>query len=488
MWTSDIGGVEHSPNGPGRGFKHLACKLSEAGGVLPLEGLEKSPGDAARLLCNWGAARIVRGSLQLVAPMTFGLLTLFAPLLDLCRPGIFDTPLPGCPLQLKAGLADVLGPSWGACEPDILKLVAGGQGVLGAQALISCLGEMAERLSLFSQGTDDGRVFDRGDGGEELALGGLLGFSQRQERELARALAGAAAHFSGDQIDWNAFDRRRVCMRDLATGREVQVPAFGVLMGEGRGLGLSGLSLTSTAGAAVWSEPEEAHRWALHELVERDAVGQFWYNRLGITRLESGVWREFIHRNCGAYLAERQRKTIFLRVDTDLSAHVILAVSFERDGLGACLGASAAPTAEGATMSALGEMLQAEQSLGLMARAHKDAPPGAQPPSALRYASGTRIAQDLGIAEAKPADIASLSIVYERDALLESCLAKSVTLFAFDATRSDLAIPCIKIMSPHLCSWQPRFGKPRLFDGVVDRGWAKSRAAEQVFENRPFPF
>ncbi|MBS8259698.1 hypothetical protein DYI23_05655 [Roseibium polysiphoniae] len=488
MWTSDLDSAEAIANGSDQGFRQLANELSEMGSALPLEALQKSASEAARLLCEWGAATVVGGRLQLEAPITPDLLTLFAPLLDLCRPEMFATPLPGCPLQLKAGLADVVGPSWGDCEPEILKLVAGGQGDVGAQAFVSCLGEMAERLSLFSLGTDDDRVFDRGDGGDELALGSLLGFSQLQERDLARSLTGAAAHFSGDQIDWNALDRRRVHLRDLATGREVPVPAFGVLMGEGRGLGLSGLSLTSTAGAAVWSEPEEAHRRALHELVERDAVSQFWYNRLGITLLEGGVWREFIHRNCETYLDERERVTTFLRVDTDLSAHVILAVSYERDGFGACVGASAAPTAESAAMSALGEMLQAELSLGLMARAHKDAPPGAQLPAALRYGGSTRIAEDLRFAEAKPADVGSLGVTYERDDLFESCLEKSLKLYAFDATRSDLAIPCIKIMSPDLCSWQPRFGKPRLFDGVVDRGWATSREDEQAFENRPFPF
>ncbi|WP_289034019.1 YcaO-like family protein [uncultured Roseibium sp.] len=458
------------------------------GSALPLEALETSAGEAARLLCDWGASTVVGGRLQLEAPITPELLTLFAPLLDVCRPGLFDTPLPGCPLQLKAGLADVVGPSWGDCEPEVLKLVAGGQGVVGAQALVSCLGEMAERLSLFTLGSNDDRVFDHDDGGEELDLGSLLGFSQRQETDLALSLEGAAAHLSGDRIDWNAFDGRRVRMRDLATGREVQAPAFGVLMGEGRGLGLSGLSLTSTVGAAVWSEPEEAQRRALHELVERDAVGQFWYNRLGITILDRGVWREFIHRNCETYLDERERVTTFLRVDTDLSAHVVLAVSNERDGRGACLGASAAPTAESAAMSALGEMLQAELSLGLMARAHKDAPPGARLPTALRYAGNTRIAEDLGFSSAKPADIGSMGVVYGPDDLLESCIEKSLNLYAFDATRSDLAIPCVKIMSPDLCSWQPRFGKPRLFDGVIDRGWATSREDEKTFENRPFPF
>jgi ribosomal protein S12 methylthiotransferase accessory factor len=77
---------------------------------------------------------------------------------------------------------------------------------------------------------------------------------------------------------------------------------------------------------------------------------------------------------------------------------------------------------------------------------------------------------------------------FSYDGLLEALREKGITVWEFDATRPDLGVPCIKLFSPELCTWQPRFGKDRLFQGVVERGLRTEPEREEVFAGRSFPF
>ncbi|MEJ8474399.1 YcaO-like family protein [Roseibium algae] len=473
-------------------FCDLAEGLRRSGGQSCFGGVEASTREAMQSLCAWGVAEIDEAGFHLQPSWSVERLELFAPLLDMADLKIRDTSLPGCPVVLMAALADVPGPEWNETERSAVKLVSGGQGLDGGKALTSCLGEMAERLSLFSFGGHDPRVHIRKNSAcetvAEAALGELLGFSARQEQDMTQTHPSLSDHLRDGQLDWNRIDERYVDLTDIRTGERVQAPAYGVLMGEGSGLGLGGLSLTSTCGTAVWSTWEGALRGAVQELVERDAVGQLWYNRLGITCLERPFWPGFIHRNCCQYLDERERRTRFFIVDTDFRCHVVIAISHERDGLGACFGASVGCSVADAAQSALGEMLQGEQSLGAMVRAHLSGNLDDSLPSAVRYASTMRIADDLDFAAARSVDAVRLDLEFGEDELLNSCQENSIQLLAFDATRPDLKIPCVKVLSPDLCSWEPRFGKRRLYEGVVRRGWAQSEADEGLFRARPFPF
>lgn len=78
--------------------------------------------------------------------------------------------------------------------------------------------------------------------------------------------------------------------------------------------------------------------------------------------------------------------------------------------------------------------------------------------------------------------------IFPEEALLQACLDRGFDVWEFDATRPDLQIPCIKLFSPDLCTWEPRFGRKRLYQGVVDRGLRSAPASEAEFAARPFPF
>ncbi|GAA0781565.1 hypothetical protein GCM10009077_28250 [Roseibium denhamense] len=166
--------------------------------------------------------------------------------------------------------------------------------------------------------------------------------------------------------------------------------------------------------------------------------------------------------------------------------HIAVSISCSPDGKDTALGAGAGWTFVAALQSAATEMLQSENSLRLMDKAYMAST--GKVPSHLAYARGRSVFDDLPLQSAPMADSAGLMTEYSFAALLDDLAARDFQIWEFDATRDDLKIPCVKLFSADLCSWQPRFGKERLFQGVVDRGWRQQRASEEEFAARPFPF
>lgn len=415
---------------------------------------------------------------------------LFIPLIDTFGPVLKQVRLPDCPLFFCSGLVELAKESAGSERERGTVVAAGGQGATAAQAAVSCLGEMAERISLFAGRDHDPRLHTATPRYSELSLGSFLGFSQRQEFRMRAFYPGFNQWFQNGKIDWNQISSRRVLVSNLKDGSVAEIPSLGVLLAENADPMMSDLSLASTSGTAVWSTYEKASERALRELVERDAFGQAWYNRLGITCLNGDDFGGLIPKKIVDYLLGRARNARICYVDTNLSVHIVAAFSYSDDGLGASVGVSAARTTEKAALSAVCEMLQGEYSLDLSARAYRasgsrgagDIPP------ALAYGRRTSIVNDLNLHAAPVADTAKLERVYTADELEASCHDNDIELWRFDATRAELGVPCIKILSPDLCSWQPRFGKQRLFNGVVERGLAVEPGREEDFERRPFPF
>lgn len=452
---------------------------------------------------KWGIADAQSSAVTWRDPWNDEVASLFAPVMDMACPVLLNTTMPGAPVFLAAVLADV---AYGEDE-GALKLTAGGQGASWPAAVLSAAGELAERLSLWSLGADDPRVYasiNRAAQPEvngSVSMGKLLGFSRQQEQDLCQNYAALNRLWDGQKINWNQLEQRCVLVTDLSDGARYAVPAYGVLMGEGRGLGLSGLSLTSTSGTAVWSDKQEALRRAVHEIVERDSIARAWYNRLWITRLEEPFYSQFIHINEANYLKDRERRTSIFSVETGFKTYVALTISQDRDGFGACAGSATARTFADAVRSALHEMFQAERSLSLMEQNAQKADPSAEVPFTLRYARSVRIDEDWQLAGVPQTDPGTLDAEFGSDELVESCLGQGIRLYAFDATRPDIQVPCMKVLSPDLCSWQPRFGKARLYSGLSSsedgkgydpRDWEEGTPAravrEAAFARRPFPF
>jgi len=415
-------------------------------------------------------------------------LKLFVPLLAQYRVNLVPMKRDGAPVEFCTALLQGRGSSVRAPLDSMVPIPAGGQGSCVENAALSCLGELAERLSLCSLGVHDPRIFRVQNEQPEVDFSDLLGLSLIQCQDAASTLRGNSIRILDDVPDWSALSSRRVALTNLASGQKAQFPSFGVLFREAELAEAGALSFASSLGCAVWSTRQGARERAMLELAERDGVAQSWYNRLGITFIATGFLREILSQTLVDYLDAQSRCWGVYHVATDLPVQVVIAVSYQADGRGCAFGSSAGWNVASACESALEEMLQSENSLDLMAKAHPLDQGQGREPRQLAYARSRSILEDLPLMDAPPVDPQLMLREFGLADLMQAFEAKGITVWEFDATRADLNIPCIKLFSPELCTWEPRFGKKRLFSGVVDRGLRQLPATEDEFAARPFPF
>lgn len=455
-------------------------------------GLEGLPGSVISDLVQVGLVSVERGVDGHETVRGEDGLSLFLPFLAGQTVRLRPMARPDCPMRFCTGILTLAAHPADGIDVPRQSIPAGGQGMTQTDASLSCLGELAERASLCSLGPEDPRVFRRKAGQPEVDLSRLFGAGMARVESLARASgrpdsdARLPAGETPDQFD------RCVSVRHLIGGQVSQLPSFGVLFRETTHATGRQVAPVSSSGCAVWSTMAGARERAMLELAERDAVAQAWYNRLGITKIDKACLEEILPREIFIYLNGQPRQWGVYLVATDLAVQVAMAVSFEPGGRACAFGSSAGWDVTSACIKALEEMLQYENSLVLMERAYpagrrtSDAGPGE--PRQLSYARNRSILEDLpldSVPVARDGELGGTSCYAD---LLQSCVDANIDIWEFDATRTDLGIPCVKLLSPDLCSWEARYDRQRLFQVVVDRGLRSSPATEAEFAARPFPF
>ena len=381
------------------------------------------------------------------------------------------------------------GQSWRVeAARTLAALVSGGQGYDRLKALKSCLGEMAERLSLLSRGAGDPKILQKEEGLADIPAGPLLRFSQAQERRLAGRHALLARHWHGAGIDWNGISQRRLRADPLFGGEPAQVPALGQLVGEGSWCGLPDLPIASSVGAAVWTDQEGARARALNEAVERDAIALCWYNRLGITPLKQGVWQGVLPEICADWLAARSRITRVFWAPAAFDQHVVVALSWIGEGKMGAAGFASGASAAGTVASAVLELLQGERMLELrLAVQASPAQTGVKLPLPLDLAVNQDIREAFHV-QPDTAALTRLPADFASGDLERSLMHRGVRAYFIDLTREDIGLSCAKVVSPDLVDWQPRFGSARLFEEPLRLGLRRHAATEAEFAERPFPF
>lgn len=415
-------------------------------------------------------------------------LRLFAPVLTEYEVRLVPMDRAECPVRFCTGLAK---PALAkGAQPAGLPgpIPAGGQGDEMRNAALGCLGELAERLSLCSLGDQDPRVFAAHNEQPEVDFRRIAGLRAQQEDAASPGGCQEDDKLRDSAVDRSEAPSRRVALRNLINGDQAQFPAFGVLFQEIERPGAGYPSIASTVGCAVWTDADGARERALLELVERDAVAQAWYNRLGITFLPPTLIGDSLPEQYVAYLNARPRQWGLYHVASDLPVPVAMAISSDKNGFRCAFGSSAGWTLASACRSAVEEMLQSENALDLMEEAFPAGQQDVRVPRQLAYARTRSIFEDLGLRDLPPAEKSRIIPETGYEELVAACAAQGHTIWEFDATRPDLAIPCIKLLSPDLCTPEPRFAKRRLFEGVVKRGLRACPASEAEFAARPFPF
>ncbi|MDU9004220.1 YcaO-like family protein [Sedimentitalea todarodis] len=257
-----------------------------------------------------------------------------------------------------------------AARPDSGRAAAG-RGVDAAQCEASALGEAIE-LACTCEWGDEALIMATLDelGSAAVSPDALNGFSSRQlaERETWNVSPFAA-------LDWRPrpLDASRPTQWLSATrtsGETCLVPADFVLVGRREPGDQDAVSIATTSGCASGATPESAKQRALLELIERDAVGQWWYQH--IPRPDSPLGSLDLPATVSRYLEERARQTMVLDLTTELGVPVMAALSCRPDGKALALGFGCDLSRARAGCSAIVEMFQTE--IGLGQRAQRDDP------------------------------------------------------------------------------------------------------------------
>jgi bacteriocin biosynthesis cyclodehydratase domain-containing protein len=234
-------------------------------------------------------------------------------------------------------------------------------------------------------------------------------------------------------------------------------------------------------GCAAGSVAEEAVLQGLLELIERDAVAIWWYNRLRRPAVDLESAADPYVAGLVRHYSELRREVWALDVTSDFGVPTFAAISRRVDkaeedityGFGAHLDAGVA------LVRALTELNQSLEAV----------PCAMGPESARTYRGGKdavrwwRTVTAAGAAylvpdpEAAPRRLEDVANVASDDLYedIRHCVgiaaARGIEILVLDQTRPDVGLPVVRVVAPGLRHFWARFGPGRLYDVPVKQGW-----------------
>jgi ribosomal protein S12 methylthiotransferase accessory factor len=358
-----------------------------------------------------------------------------------------------------------------------LRRLSGGKGVTAEEAEVGALCEAVERFCGTRQG-DEAVVVGSLDelGGVAVHPNACQLFHERQFR---------------DRVGWNATHSafQQVCA-PFDTGRPIEwTPVHSLATGRQRLLPTSMLYFTNPApeglpwadsnGNAAGSSLEDAIVQGFLELVERDAVALWWYNRTRQPALDLNAFDEPWLTELRDTYGRLNRELWALDLTSDLGIPVVVALSRRTDkpaediafGFGAHfdprlalrravteMGQLLSPAA-GARADGTGYGVDDPEILSWWTRATvgnqpyllPDPAESPRPPTHFPHALRTDLLQDVEAASALVA-------------------RHGMELLVLDQTRPDVGLPVVKVVVPGLRHYWARFAPGRLYDVPVRLG------------------
>jgi oxazoline/thiazoline synthase len=377
-----------------------------------------------------------------------------------------------------------------------LRVRSGGKGPTEAEARVSAICEALERYSGVYRGDEPtvrGRYSELAD--EAIHPNEVMLFSERQYRERERLNELSRRHtfssqlvprpFDADaEVDWtplwSPLDGSR---RLLPTG----MCYFNYASFKGYGTASELFYLADSNGHAAGSSLEDAALQGALELIERDAVGIWWYNRLQRPAIDlASVDDPYVERVV-ARLDTLGRDVWALDLTNDLGIPVVCAASRRRDvdeelvfGFGAHLDPATA------VVRSLAELIQFLASFEKWGDSSEHRYVAFDEAAASWWRSA-RLEEQAHLAPAAaPArpltampDRSDPDLLAELMTCVERIGAAGVPLFLLDQTRPDVGLPVVKAVAPGLRHMWSRLGPGRLYDVPVALGWVERPTAEE---------
>ena len=247
-------------------------------------------------------------------------------------------------------------------------------------------------------------------------------------------------------------------------------------------------------GCAAGNTLEEAILHGFYELVERDAIAIWWYNRLRVQAVDlEGFGNDYLACT-NDYYRSMNRDVWVLDVTSDLGIPVFVALSRRTDTEveDIIYGAGAHMDPQIAALRAVCEM---NQCLTWVPRSgDANSTYGVDDPMCLSWWQNTRLADNAWLAADPGAELRGLSdypipdtsdVTDDVERCRELVEAKGLEFLVLDLTRPDIGMPVARVIVPGLRHFWERFAPGRLYEVPVAMGWRDAPLTEA--ELNPVP-
>jgi ribosomal protein S12 methylthiotransferase accessory factor len=241
-------------------------------------------------------------------------------------------------------------------------------------------------------------------------------------------------------------------------------------------------------GNAAGNTLEEAILQGFLELVERDSVALWWYNRVRRPGVDLDSFAEPWLGQLRSYLASHQRDLWVLDITSDLAIPAFAAMSRRTDGAAEQImfGFGAHLDARVALLRAVTEL---NQMLSHVLGAPADAPIGGplSDPETVHWLRTATVADQPYLTPLDgPARVAASYPAWDSDDLRDDVLAcqalverHGMEMLVLDQTRPEISLPVAKVIVPGLRHFWARFAPGRLYDVPVQVGWLPEKLTEE---------
>ncbi len=349
---------------------------------------------------------------------------------------------------------------------------AGGKGVSAVQARVSALSEAIERYSGEFQGDEAciSASFHSLDG-QAIHPNDCMLFSERQYAE--RANTDAAPETIPEPLDETA-EIEWSPVWPLQGGPARYLPtAFCFYDAHGEG---ARFAAADSNGCAAGNCKEEAILQGLLELVERDAVALWWYNRVSRPAVNLDAFHLPFFDDIQTYYRSIHRDLWVLDVTNDIGIPVFAAVSrrTDKEAEDILLGFGAHLDAETAIQRALTEVNQSLPAV-LDISANTSDYRGNNPAAIAWWKNATLqtepyLSRGAGpqarAGRPRPADLSE-----EVLACAETLTVRGHEVFVQDQARPDTGLDVVRVIVPGLRHFRPRFAPGRLYKVPVEMKW-----------------
>ncbi|MFI5667398.1 TOMM precursor leader peptide-binding protein [Streptomyces sp. NPDC051704] len=360
-----------------------------------------------------------------------------------------------------------------------LRALSGGKGRTAEEARTSALCEAVERYSGTRHG-DEPVVRDslRGLGGAAVHPNDCQLYGPRQfaERELWNARHSRFHHVPAPFDESRPTDWTPVW--SLTEGRRRLLPTSMLYFGRGTDPA-AGEPWADSNGNAAGSSPEDALVQGFLELVERDAVALWWYNRTRQPGVDLDAFEDEWVERVRHGMRRANREVWALDLTSDLGIPVFAALSRRTDkpaedvifGFGAHFDPRVALCR---ALSELGQLLPAVGDVRLDGRGYRITDP--EPLSWWQRATVANqpyLAADPMAQTRTPGhwpSVRGTDLLDDVRVITELVRGKGMDLLVLDQSRPDLGLPVTKVVVPGLRHFWARYGPGRLFDVPVRLG------------------